>query len=115
MILTTEDELIGMTLTDLNGWYRIENLSNGEYLLRVEYTGYTPISEKVFLHNDMKLDYVMLQEMVGGLDEVVVTAERQNVIKATTQGNVFYLSTRAQKTRDVYSALQEIPVYKLMN
>ena len=109
VILTTEDELIGMTLTDLNGWYRIENLSNGEYLLRVEYTGYTPISEKVFLHNDMKLDYVMLQEMVGGLDEVVVTAERQNVIKATTQGNVFYLSTRAQKTRDVYSALQEIP------
>lgn len=109
VILTTNDELAGMTLTDQNGSYRIENLSNGEYLLRIEYAGYTPISEKVFLRKDMRLDYVLLREMVGDLDEVVVTAEQQNVIKATTQGNVFYLSTRARKAGDVYAALQEIP------
>ena len=109
VILTAGDELAGMTLTDQDGKYGIENLKDGEYLLWIESVGYTSISEKVFLRKDMKLDYVLLREMIGDLEEVVVSAERQNVIKATTQGNVFYLSTRARKAGDVYAALQEIP------
>lgn len=109
VILTAGDELAGMTLTDQDGKYGIENLKDGEYLLWIESVGYTSISEKVFLRKDMKLDYVLLREMIGDLEEVVVSAERQNVIKATTQGNVFYLSTRARKAGDVYAALQEVP------
>jgi len=113
IILTTQDTLAGMTLTDKNGLYAIEGLKKGEYRMRIEREGYTPRMETVNLFKDMKMDFVLLEEMTDTLAEVTIHANRQNLLRTTAQGNVFYLSTTAQNRKDSYAALSEIPRLKV--
>ena len=65
------------TTTDETGHYQLINLPEGNYIVRVQVIGYKPKEETVSLHKgetkELKFD---LQEDVLGLEEVVVTGDR---------------------------------------
>ncbi len=76
--LTTSDSTIkGVTQSDLNGHFNLNNMPAGDYLLEFSYLGY----EKVFmtinnLNQDIDLGTIGLNEASEMLNEVVVKANR---------------------------------------
>ena len=104
------DSLRGMTLTDNDGKWTVDELWKGEYQMTISFIGYTPIEHKVFVTKNMNMDFILLEEMVEALDEVTVTANRANLIKSNPKGSTFFLSSNAQNAMNIYGALSEIPM-----
>lgn len=110
VLLTVNDSLMAMTLTNDKGYYTIENLESGEYMMHISNLGYTSIDEKLFVRNqDVRINFVLLSEMVGALNEVEVTANRNDHIERTATGQIFHLSEQAKNSGNAYRALKEIP------
>lgn len=110
VLLTVNDSLMAMTLTNDKGYYKIENLKSGEYMMHISDLGYTSIDEKLFVRSqDVRINFVLLSEMIGALDEVEVTANRSDQIERTATGQIFHLSEQAKNSGNAYRALKEIP------
>ena len=107
ILLSQNDSIISMVLTDTKGKFHIKDLKSGEYKLNISYIGYTPLDEKFFMMNkDTKSTFTFLTEMTKTLDEVVIVS---NSVRQTATGQTFYLSEAAKSSGDPYRALQEIP------
>lgn len=50
------------TAADAGGNYRIEGIKPGNYTIRVTYIGYQPLTQKVFLNADAKIDFTLEPE-----------------------------------------------------
>lgn len=110
IIISRNDSLIGMALTNEKGKYAIRDIRSGEYKLNIICAGYTAIDEKLFiLDKDVKSSFTLLPEMQGILKEVEVTANRNDKVERTATGQIFYLSEKAKNCGDPYRALREIP------
>ena len=111
IVLTQNDSLVGMTLTDHKGTYRVEGLNNGKYQVGVDASGYLYLSQEINIYKETEADFILQEEIIlsQDMEEVVVTAQRSDVVKTHAKGSIFYLSPRAQEARDVFSALLEIP------
>ncbi len=108
--LTECDTLRAMTLTDAKGAFDIGGLGSGEYTMHINYLGYTPVDEKLFIRGrDVKMNFILLSEMTGILSEVEVTANRNDKVERTATGQVFYLSEQAKNSGNPYRALMEVP------
>ena len=110
IIFAQNDSLRGMTMTDKDGKWAIDELRKGEYQLTISFIGYTPIEHKVFITKNMNMDFILLEEMAEELEEVTVTTNRSNLIKTSPKGSTFYLSMNAQNAMNIYGALSEIPM-----
>lgn len=110
VLLTAGDSLVAATLTDASGQFRIEELRSGEYDVHIHELGYSQVDEKLYIRKrDMKMNFALLPEMTGKLDEVEVTANRSDQVERTATGQIFYLSERAKNSGNPYRALKEIP------
>lgn len=110
VILTECDTLKAMTLSDDKGYFNIEGLRSGEYMMHISFLGYTPVDEKLYIRGrDVKLNFILLQEMTGSISEVEITANRNDKVERTATGQVFYLSEQAKNSGNPYRALKEIP------
>lgn len=109
IILHRADSLIGATITDKKGIFRIEGLSNREYLLSISYLGYQTREEKVTMNKNLFVEYTLSQANNIELSEVVIRADKSNIVGITPEGSVFYLSANAKDSKDIYNALREIP------
>jgi len=75
-VIASENQIMG-TVTDLDGYYRIEDLPLGRHIVSVSYLGYEPITLpniEVGSGKDVDLD-IKLEESLIKLDEVVITAQ----------------------------------------
>ena len=107
--LSGPDSLIAAALTDRNGRFIIKNLSAGEYILQIFSPGYTAIEQSCLVHKNLRMEFVLMQEMTGMLDEIVVKADQSDRVKRTATGQIFYLSEQARNSGDPFRALKEIP------
>lgn len=109
IMLSVNDSLFAVSLTNERGRFAIENLPKGEYLLQILFPGFTPIEEKRNIQRNIDVEFVLMEEMNVELDDVVVTADRRDLVKRTATGEIFYLSDKAKNSGDPYRALREIP------
>ena len=58
IIFAQNDSLRGMTMTDKDGKWAIDELRKGEYQLTISFIGYTPIEHKVFITKNMNMDFI---------------------------------------------------------
>ena len=110
VVFIQNDSLRGMTLTDKNGKWTVEDFSKGEYQMTISLLGYTPIVHNVYVTKDLNMDFILSEEMTGELNEVTIIANRVNLVKNTPKGSTFYLSSNAQNAMNIYGALSEIPM-----
>ncbi|MBQ8239363.1 MAG: carboxypeptidase-like regulatory domain-containing protein, partial [Bacteroides sp.] len=110
VVFIRNDSLRGMTLTDKNGKWTVEDFSKGEYQMTISLLGYTPIVHNVYVTKDLNMDFILSEEMTGELNEVTIIANRANLVKNTPKGSTFYLSSNAQNAMNIYGALSEIPM-----
>ena len=99
--------LVSGTITDEKGFFAFPQLKKDEYVLAITYVGGKPIIERIILHADKELHYVLDTNVE--LDEIVVTSDRSNIMAMTSSGSSFYLSAKAKEEKDIFAALQEIP------
>jgi len=123
--LNTGEELISATiviqelsgtgaLTNSYGFYSI-TLPEGNYNVTARYTGYESKEEKVALHKNVRLDFI-LGEKVHELNEVVVTNDRKDENVSGTQMGVQKLDMKQINSipvlfgeKDILKTIQLLP------
>ena len=75
------------TITNSQGFYRLQNLKSGTYVLKISYLGFTKITKTVDLQKDEIVDF-SLQKSTFEADEVVVSATRANANSAMAYSNI---------------------------
>lgn len=72
------ERLIGHTLSDSVGYFSLDQLKAGKYLLKTQYLGFAEYSKPHQLSDKQALDLgaIILKEEVQGLSEVVVSAQK---------------------------------------
>lgn len=99
VVIIDSDPIIGTT-TDIDGYFKLENLPLGRYNLSVSFLGYTEQSlpnvelvsgKEVFLN-------ILLEDNIAKLDEVVITAQQD---KSRTQNEMATVSARTFSVEEV--------------
>ena len=103
------DTIAGGVATDSKGKFQIKGLPAGDYECRVSMLGYKPASRKFTLTEKIKLPRFVLDEDAKALAEVTVTGDPRKMTKKLAGMSIYYLTDRAKKEPDAYSALREIP------
>lgn len=109
VMIMSQDTLAGGGATNEKGTFRIDGLAAGDYTLTLSILGYKPVKQPFTLAGDLKLPTIALAEEAKALDEVVVSADRRNLIQTGAGFSVFHLSERAAQAIDAFEALREIP------
>lgn len=73
--------------TDLDGKFRISNITNGTYQLKVSYVGYESLNDQLPIDGDVRLDISLKESIIKG-EEVIVYATRANEKTPTTYSNI---------------------------
>ncbi len=69
-------------ITDLDGSFSIENVKPGDYTLKVSYISYlSQIKEVTVTNSDVKLEDIVLQVDFFNMEQVVVTATRNEILR----------------------------------
>ncbi|WP_299557484.1 TonB-dependent receptor [Seonamhaeicola sp.] len=70
------------TITNANGNFVIENVPSGDYTLKVSYVGYLSKEVSVKINNEnIKIEDIELQEDHFNLEQVVLTATRNEILR----------------------------------
>ncbi len=60
--------------SDRNGYFRIERLPSGIYTLRVQYVGYSTVTQTITLSETDDFIKIVMEERTLEIDEIIVTA-----------------------------------------
>ncbi|WP_282042123.1 TonB-dependent receptor domain-containing protein [Winogradskyella flava] len=83
VILSAENEesFFKGTSTDENGFFRIENLEDTAYLIRISFIGFQDFEQKIILKGNLDLKIIQLDEFSENLDEVTVIAKKPTITR----------------------------------
>lgn len=109
ILLTANDTLAGIAITNKKGAFSIQKLLTGNYVLHITHLGYSPIRNEYNIKENTKVELMLHREIIASLDTIVITANENDIIKRTANGMIFHLSERAKNSGNPYKALQEIP------
>lgn len=109
VMLYRSDSLWGASLTDQAGRFRIKNLPEGEYGLQIQFPGYTVLQEQRTIQGNQHFEFMLMPEMNVDLEDIEIVGHRNDRVKRTAAGQIFYLSEQAKNSGDPFQALREIP------
>lgn len=99
--------------TNKDGQYVFGKLPEKEYTYHIYHDNYQSVNGTIYLNGNKELGHTLYPVKNVNLDNVVITADRSNVIKSNAQSTLFHLSGNARKEKSIYEALQEIPNLKV--
>ncbi len=109
IILSIQDSLSAATMTDENGTFVFSKLHKGEYTIQAAFPGYITLEQPLNLSHNQNSSLTLIHDMNVNLEAVEVVANRNDRVKRTATGQIFYLSEKAKNSGDPYRALKEIP------
>lgn len=101
------------TLTDKDGQYVLRKLPGKEYTYYIFHDNYQSVSGTIYLNEDKEQEHTLYPVRNVELDNVVIIADRSNIVKSNAKSTLFHLSGNAKKEKNIYEALQEIPNLKV--
>ena len=108
VLLIQDGKIFKTTSSDKKGHFSLSNVPDGNYAVEVTCLGYQTVCDSLCITETTKRIY-KLEEETKILDEVIVVADRSQIVRRTANGEVFYLSADAKKMNNPFVALQEIP------
>ena len=69
------------TSTDINGFFKLNNLSSTIYILKITFIGYEEFEQKIILIGDLDLKTIQLEETPESLNEVIVIGKKPTIIR----------------------------------
>lgn len=95
LLLKTDSSFVKGTTTDLEGQFKIENISSNNYILKILSLGYKPIFKSIKIENqDLIIPTIALKQNSTNLKEVTVEAQQA---LATQNGDTTSFSSKAYK------------------
>ncbi|HEV7348628.1 outer membrane beta-barrel protein [Telluribacter sp.] len=106
----TEEQATNGVMTDGNGEFRFEKIAPGEYLVKINYLGFKPLSRSVDVENEsVDLGILLLIEEANNLQEVQIVGQ---VATGEQKGDTTQFNAGAFKTAADASAqelIQKLP------
>lgn len=96
------------TVTDIDGYYSISNVADGEYQFKASYVGYTDISKPLNVSGDVNMGTLNMRVAANEMKDVVVKTKqkRVEVLGDTTQMNAdAYKVNRDASTEDLLTKM----------
>ncbi len=110
-VLQSDSSIAGGFITQDDGLFLIENLSEGTYKLRITFLGYEPVfmsDVKISAGGVLELNDLTLNPQGITKKEIVITAER-NVISSNAEKKVFNVDPTLNPGASAADVLQQIP------
>ena len=108
VLQTTDSLLIKGTSTDEKGFFQLENLQEGNYLLIASYIENKSEPLFVALNTDKDIGQLVIKENTQELDEVVV-AYKKPTLEQKVDRLVFNIENTALSDSDIWSVLKRTP------
>ena len=105
LLLSPDSTFVNGCVTQNDGSFQMKGEEGVAYTLRVSYIGYTTTTQAIGNNN-----LIQLLPDSNTLEEVIIDANRANLVKTNPKGSTFFLSQNAQNATNIYSALSEIPM-----
>lgn len=109
VMLIQADTLVTAAITNEKGDFILERVQKGAYQIRLSMLGFKSIEKPVHISRAARLSPFLLEEDTVALDEIVVKADRRDLIAFQAGSAAFHLSTEALRAQDAFEALREIP------
>jgi hypothetical protein len=102
------------TASDINGYYIIPSIDNGEYIVKVMMIGYSISENKIIINNENIRLNLELEPDIIDIDEVKVSAERMRFEKKVDVSRVNISNREIRRTpafveSDVFRTIQLLP------
>lgn len=115
VLLDTDNNIVSGTITEENGTFRINALTDGSYLLKVSYVGYKDYeSGMITLSRKLTLPTIILEENAESLGEVTVTA-RKPVVTRKSDRIVFNVENSLLSSGTSWDIIQKTPSVIVQN
>lgn len=109
IIISDNDSVVGLSESNNEGNFKIEDIPNGKLGVYVHKIGYKTLSDSIDIDSDNNYVAIMDQEPIE-LDSITVYGNRKPI--RTPYGHIYFLSQKAAECGNPYLALQEIPKLK---
>lgn len=111
VFFTVQDTLVAGTVSDEKGKFQIRELPENTYQIQYLLLGYKSKQQQVTITGDSRLETVQLEEDPVALGDVVVDANRSDVVKMEAGMTTFYISSEMKKkARNALEALHDVPL-----
>lgn len=107
------DSIVMICQTDNNGMFSL-NVPDSVYLLVVSAVGFIDKEEKVeqvSLGSPFSI-FLERESSIVNLSDITVSVDRSQIVKRTSNGEIFFLSKEAMKEGNPFVALAEIPLLR---
>lgn len=95
LLLKTDSSFVKGTTTDIEGQYKLENISSNNYILKILSLGYKPVFKSIQVTNqDLIIPTIALKQNSTNLKEVTIEAQQA---LATQNGDTTSFSSKAFK------------------
>lgn len=110
VMLFANDSVVAGAACNEKGVFRIDGISAGSFLARFSSLGYKQLEQVLTVSKNLKLTDVLMEEDAQSLSEVVVSADKRDLISTKAGASTFYLSDHIRKdAQNAYEALREVP------
>ncbi len=96
------------TSTDDKGYFIIEGLKEGDYVLKIMFLGFKPYITRVELHRNINFETITLEENIEKLDGITVVAKRPTV-KRLVDRTVFNVENSTLSNNNILDVLKHTP------
>src|SRR5690606_22052121 len=96
------------TTTNEDGFFKLDNLKNGSYQLKIMYLGFRTYTQNIQLNSNVNPLTVILEESTEALNDVIVVAKRPTV-KRLVDRLVFDVENTTLSNTNVLDVLKFSP------
>jgi len=96
------------TITDESGFFKIEKIQSGNFILKISFLGYRSISKPISIFSNLDIGTIILEENSEELDDVVVVAKIPT-IKRLVDRLVFNVENSTLSNNNILDVLKHTP------
>lgn len=109
-IQAMSDSSSHQTFTDKDGQYIFGKLPEKEYTYYIFHDNYQSVNGTIYLNGDKELEHTLYPIKNVNLDNVVITADRSNVIKSNAQSTLFICPEMQGKRKAFTKPCKKYPI-----
>ncbi|WP_256259915.1 TonB-dependent receptor domain-containing protein [Winogradskyella luteola] len=106
--IENQEEFFKGTSTDDKGYFKIENLTEAAYYVRISFIGHNEFNQIIVLNGNLNLKTVQLKELPESLEEVTIIAQKPTIIRKPDR-LIFNVENTALIEKSILGVLRSTP------
>lgn len=113
--LLQSDKVVKTSISNEDGSFEFQNVSEGKYILEVVSIFYETHSQEVIVNSDIFLGIIPIFEKTQELTEVVVTTRKNPIVSTDTGVLIDVAGSRLSNQNNIFSILNYAPSISTIN